>query len=136
MKRSILAMLVGFFALSINAQSTSQKNQEQLNLAIVKAKNLRTTGAIITISGCVLDVTGIVLLATSPVNGTRTGFLGGTWDTYDWRGGGVLYTGLALSCGGLWTWIIGAVKKNNYEIKLAKYKVSASLNSIGLQIRF
>ena len=136
MKKLILVLLLGFFALSINAQSKNPLNQEQLNLALVKAKTLKRTGAAITITGCALDVTGIILLATSPVNGTKTGVFGVTRDTYAWRGGGVLLVGLALSFGGIPPWIIGGIKKMNIDNKLARYKVSASINGIGLKISF
>jgi hypothetical protein len=137
MKAVIIVLLLVIFAVSGNAQSKSRFTPEQLNLALKKAKTIKRTGAIITISGCVLDITGIVLLATSPVNGHRYSyFLGEEVDTYDWRGGYVLLTGVVLSLGGIPPWIIGGVKKTHAENKLAELKVTASFNGIGLKIRF
>jgi hypothetical protein len=102
MKAVIIVLLLVIFAVSGSAQSKRQFTPEQLNLALKKAKIIKRTGAVITISGCVLDITGIVLLATSPVNGHRYSyFLGEEVDTYDWRGGYVLLTGVVLSLGGI-----------------------------------
>jgi hypothetical protein len=125
-----------FYISSINAQRGSELNQEQLTVALKKAKDLKVTGAFITISGCVLDVAGIVLLATSPVNGTTTGIFYRERETYAWRGGGVLVTGLILSFGGIPPWVIGGVKKMHAENRLANLKVSASISGVGLRIRF
>jgi O-antigen ligase len=136
MKALIIVLLLVILAVSVNAQSKSHLNQEQLNNALKKAKTIKRTGAVITISGCVLDVTGIVLLATSPVNGHRYSYFFGETDTYDWRGGYVLLTGVVLSLGGIPPWVIGGVKKIHAENKLAELKVSASFNGIGLKIRF
>jgi hypothetical protein len=135
-KALIIFLLLVILAISVNAQSKGHLNQEQLNNALKKAKTIKRTGAIITISGCVLDVTGIVLLATSPVTGQKYSYFWGETDTYDWRGGYVLLTGVVLSLGGIPPWIIGGIKKMHAENKLAELKVSASINGIGLKIRF
>jgi hypothetical protein len=136
MKGLIIILLLVIFTTTISAQRKSPLTQEQLKLAFVKAKNLKRTGAVITITGCVLDVTGLALLATSPVNGTTTGIFYRERETYAWRGGGVLLTGLVLSFGGIPPWIIGGVKKMHAGNKLAGFKVSASLNGAGLKINF
>jgi hypothetical protein len=136
MKAVIIVLLLVVFAVSGSAQSRRQYTPEQLNLALKKAITIKKTGTIMTISGCMLDVTGIILLATSPVNGHRYSYLFGEIDTYAWRGGYVLLTGVVLSLGGIPPWIIGGIKKMHAEKKLAQLKVTASFNGIGLKIRF
>jgi hypothetical protein len=138
MKALIIVLLLVIFTVPLNAQKKSKFTQEQLNNALVKAKKLKTTGAVITLSGCVLDVTGIALLATAPVTGTRTGIFGTTeWNNHDWRGGWyVLLAGVGFTALGIPLWSTGAAKKRHIEVALKKFQGSASANGIGLTIRF
>jgi hypothetical protein len=99
-----------------------------MNLALVKAKNMKGTGAVLSISGAVPGGSGIVLFFTSPP--TPDG------KAYECRGGGVLLTRLGLTAVEIPLWTIGGHKKMHIDNALAKFKVSASINGIGLKIRF
>jgi hypothetical protein len=138
MKAIILVLLITIFSVPINAQKKSKFTKEQLNIALVKANKLKKTGTVITLSGCVLDITGIALIATAPVTGQDWGyFRGGYYNKYDWRGGWyVLLAGVGFTTVGIPLWSTGATKKRHIKAALAKLEGSASINGIGFRIRF
>jgi len=135
MKTLILVLLITIFTVSLNAQRKSQLTQEQLKVALVKAKIKKRNGAIITISGCALDGVGLILLDRRKVIGTKGSR--DEWNIYEKNGGGwVLLAGIATTAVGIPKWITGATKKKNIDNKLATFKVSASATGIGLKIGF
>lgn len=130
--------LKAIFSISVNPQRKSKFTKEQLNYSLVKANQLKTTGAVITLSGCVLDITGIVLIATAPVIGQDWGYFRfGYYNKYDWRGGwSVLLAGVGFTAAGIPLWSTGATKKRHIKAALTKFEGSASINGIGLKISF
>jgi hypothetical protein len=132
MKTLTLLLFLAICTASGNAQSKRPLNQEELNHALVKAGNVKITGVVLTVIGGVSAVTGTVLY----------------WKIYDDYGnrepptGKVktyAYTmlgGLGLTAAGIPVWIIGGTKKRHIEAELVKFRGSASVNGIGLRIRF
>ena len=133
MKKLILVLLIGIFTVSVNAQKKSTLNRDQVNLAYVKAKSLKKTGIVITLSGCVLVGTGKILTDQIKYD-PNTGYM--SQPTY--HGFGVLLAGIGigLTAIGIPLWATGATKKKNIEVGLKKFQGSASATGIGLKIRF
>ena len=135
MKTLVLVLLITIFSVSLNAQIKRKYTQEELKIALVKAKTLKRTGAVITIGGCVLDGIGIALLDSRKIIGTT-----GVWgrrNVYEKNGGGWCFlAGIAMTAAGIPVWITGGTKKKNIDNKLATFKVSASATGIGAIIRF
>jgi hypothetical protein len=135
MKKLVLVLLLVIFTGSVNAQRKSQLTQEQLKVALAKATIMKRTGAVITISGCMLDGIGLILLDSRKVIGTT-----GVWgrrNVYEKNGGGwCLLAGIATTAVGIPTWITGGTKKKNINNKLATFNFSSSETGIGLKIRF
>ena len=136
MKRLISIAILVLFAFSAKAQKKPPLNQDQLNLELVKAKTVNQSGIILTIIGSATFITGTVLLVTSPVDGEIDWGGGVTTKTHVWRGGGVMLTGLGVTAVGIPLWIAGGIKKKHINNALGRIKVTASVNSIGLKIRF
>jgi hypothetical protein len=136
MKKLVSICLLVFFAFSVSAQKQSPLNQEQLNLALVKAKNMKGTGAVCTVIGAVATVTGFVMLSNSkrvydPL------FPNNIWYSHvDYEGGGVFLVGIGLLATGIPFWAIGGTKESHIEIALAGLKGSASINGIGFKVIF
>jgi hypothetical protein len=132
MKRLILFCLIVFFAFPVNAQSRKPINQEQLNLDLTKAENVKRTGLVLTVIGGVAAVSGTVLY----------------WKIYDNYGNreppsgkvkAYAYTmlgGLGLTAAGIPLWIIGGAKTRHIEAELVRFNGSASVNGIGFKIKF
>jgi hypothetical protein len=136
MKTPVLVLLIAMFTVSLNAQRKSQLTQEQLKVALVKATIKKRTGAVITISGCVLDAVGLILLDRRKVIGTKSNRRDADY-IYEKNGGGwCLLAGIATTAVGIPKWITGGIKKKNIDNKLATFEVAASQNGIGLKIRF
>jgi hypothetical protein len=136
MKKISIVLLIVIFTVSVNAQRKSQLTQEQLKVALVKAKTKKRTGAVITICGCALDGVGLILLDRRKVIGTK-GRPHQEYNIYEKNGGGwCLLAGIATTAVGIPKWITGATKKKNIDNKLATFKVAASPNGIGLKISF
>jgi hypothetical protein len=136
MKGLISICFLVLFTISVQAQKKPQLNQEQLNLQLVKANTMNQSGIILTIIGSATFITGTVLLVTSHVDGEIDWGGGITTKTHDWRGGGVLLTGLGLTAIGIPLWIAGVIKKTHINKAMVGINVSASVNGIGLKIRF
>lgn len=128
MKKLILGLLLGFFALSINAQSKSQFTQEQLKVALVKAKILKGTGIVLIISGCALLVGTDKYLETHPNYQKDREPRDRGYESY-FFGPLVIASGIPLLA-------IGWTKKRHIKVALTKFNGSASINGIGIKIRF
>lgn len=101
-------------------------NQEQLNLSLKKAQNTITTGGVFLLTGVASAIVGIILY-NDPENldNKKTGKY-------------LIYAGSGLTTIGIPVLSIGNIKKKNIELKLLKFKGSASLDvfGAGLRIRF
>lgn len=117
-----------------NKSKYSELTQDQLNIALTKSKKTIKTGkaltfvglGVATISLMVLMIEGLKAIeGDADENSAETG-------AYALIAGGVImYTGIPV-------WIVGASKKKNIQLELTKFKTngSASINGIGLKIRF
>jgi hypothetical protein len=139
MNRLISICLLWFFVLTGNAQvnnkpKLNELNQDQLNLALTKSKKTAITGIILTFAGL-----GVAIIGERIVVDEATKWPG---DNYNENrantGSAMVIIGGATMCIGIPFWIVGATKKNKIELELAKFnpKGSASINGIGLKVRF
>ncbi len=135
MKTLLGILLITSFTIPLNAQKKSQFNEEQLKIALVKAKTMKRTGAVMTMTGGALDVIGIFMLDNRKPIGTD-----GVWGrriVYEKNGGGwCLLAGIAITAAGIPLWITGGTKKKNIDNKLATFKVTVLPNAVGIKIRF
>jgi hypothetical protein len=147
MKTTIIGLLLVFFTLSVNAQSKISLNQEKSNRALVNAKKMQTTGAILTVMGGVATIGGIVMAENGMFRKypSTPGHI--TGDTYSTMGGaigiGLIIAGVPLICIGVPVFIAGSIRKEraqrNLQISLVNIKSPfncSSVNGIGLKIRF
>ena len=131
MKTLILVLLLAIFTVSVNAQS---KRSLIFGNALVKDKFMERTGTVLTVIGGVALFTGNILY----------------WKIYNDYGnneppadkvnsyGHVMLGGLGLMAVGIPLWAIGTVNERHIKIEaeLVKFKGFASVNGIGLKIRF
>ncbi|MGA2406478.1 MAG: hypothetical protein ABSF81_06995 [Bacteroidales bacterium] len=131
MKTLILVLLLAIFTVSVNAQS---KRSLIFGDALVKDKNMERNGTVLTVIGGVALFTGNILY----------------WKTYNDYGNNeppadkvnlyshVMLGGLGLMAVGIPLWAIGKVNERHIKIEaeLVKFKGLASVNGIGLKIRF
>lgn len=115
------------------AQPNGPLNQEQLNLALRKANRKISTGQAFTIIGAITGVVGLILAPNQihhmeeandfPKMVMEVGLIG--------CGIGAMSTGIP-------NWIVGNNNKKKIELELVKIKSSgsASINGIGIKIRF
>jgi len=144
MKKLISICFMAFFAVIGNAQklnktNLNELNQDQLNLALTKSIKTIKTCKILTGVGVGLGITGgILLINDMNKRNNNTGVLGGLPT-------GETAAGLLMLTGGIITEVIGipvcikeSKRKKDIEIELIKFspKGSASINGIGLKIRF
>jgi uncharacterized protein (DUF39 family) len=144
MKNLIPICFLLFFALSGNAQVNNKTNfkelnQDQLNLALAQSLRTIKTGKTLTIIGGSVFIVGYII-SYSGINGALTD----NSDNLDKNlsrtiGGALLATGGGIvAIIGIPIWITSANRKDKIEIELVKFnpKGSASINGIGLKIRF
>jgi hypothetical protein len=139
MKRLISICFVLFFVVTGNAQvnnkpKLNELNQDQLNLALTKSKKTKVSGIILTFAGL-----GVAIIGERIMLDEATKWPGDDYNkTRDNTGLSMLIIGGATMCIGIPCWIVGANKKEKIEIELVKFnpKGSASINGIGLKIRF
>jgi hypothetical protein len=136
MKRLISICILVLFAFSLQAQEKKPLTQDQLSIDFGKAKAMKTSGIILTIVGYTTFITGGVLFVTSPVDGEIEWGNGITSKTHDWRGGGIMLTGLGLTSVGIPLWIVGGIKKRHINNALVRINFTASVNGVGLKVKF
>ena len=140
MKRLISICLLLFFVVTGNGQvndkpKLNELNQDQLNFALAKSKTTIKTDKIVTFIGLGVTSIGAAMLISEA----------GKLVTDDNPSGNTASSGLNVAIiGGVTTWIgipvwiAGSNRKKKIEIELVKFnpKGSASINGIGLKIRF
>jgi hypothetical protein len=140
MNRLISICFLLFFVVTGNAQvnnkpKLNELTQDQLNLSLTKSKKTIKTGIILTIVGLGVTITGAAII----VNEANKAPTGPVFDeNIDLTGYYVTIIGGAIILAGIPVWIVGASKKNKIELELVKFnpKGSASINGIGLKVRF
>jgi hypothetical protein len=137
MKKLISICFLLFFVYTGNAQENnkskwSELNQDQLNLALTKSKKTIKTGKIITFSGLGVYCIGYIM-AMGPNQSPDP-----SYDNNSDAGSVIAVIGGIISYAGIIVWAVGATKKYNINLELAKFNPpgSASINGIGLKIRF
>ena len=144
MKKLISICFMAFFAVIGNAQklnktNLNELNQDQLNLALTKSIKTIKTCKILTGVGAGLVFTGgILLLDDMNKRNNNTGVLGGLPTGETAAGLLMLIGGIITEVIGIPIWIKESKRKKDIEIELIKFspKGSASINGIGLKIRF
>jgi uncharacterized protein (UPF0261 family) len=147
MKTTIIGLLLAICTLSVNAQSKITLNQEKANHALEKAKKVQKTGAILTVTGGVATIVGIVMAENGLFKRypSTPGHI--TGDTYSTLGGaigiGLIIAGVPLICIGVPTFFVGSIQKGraqrNLQISFVNIKSPmncSSVNGIGLKVRF
>ena len=140
MKGLISICFMVFLTIMCNAQENtkpkySELNQDQLNVALKRAKNTATTGIILTSVGAVVASIGMVTAANEGVKWIEGENSDENTVT---AGASAMIVGGITTLIGIPVWIVGASKKKNIQIELAKFRTpgSVSINGIGLKIRF
>ena len=123
-----MVLLLAIFTVSVNAQRKSQYTQEQLNVASVKAKILQGIGAGLIISGCALIIGTRIKVDTQPNYQKDRAQRDRGFESY--------LLGIGFIEIGIPPLAIGWAKKRHIKVALNKLNGSASINGIGLKIRF
>lgn len=131
MKKNILVLLFAIFAASVYAQSN---NTLVFGDALVKYKRMETTGTVLTVVGGVALFTGNFLYWKSFNDHDNGGPVEGKARTYR----DIMFGGLGLMAVGIPLWAIGKSKERHIiiEAELVKFNRWASVNGVGLKIRF
>ena len=130
MKKLIFVLLLTGFAFSVFAQS---KSTMVFGEAIIKDKRMERIGTILTVAGSgTLFAGNILYWRMYNDNGNRES----SGDTIAARV--LMMGGLGLMTVGIPLWAIGKTKERHIKIEaeLVKFKGLASVNGIGLKIRF
>jgi di/tricarboxylate transporter len=130
MKKIIFVLLLTGFAFSVFAQS---KSTMVFGEAIIKDKRMERIGTILTVAGSgTLFAGNILYWRMYNDNGNRES----SGDTIAART--LMMGGLGLMAVGIPLWAIGKTKERHIKIEaeLVKFKGLASVNGIGLKIRF
>ena len=140
MKKLISIYFLLFLAFSLNAQMKSKSkyselNQEQLNLVLQKSQNTVTTGKLVTLIGLGATTIGTTLIIRAA---TKSIIDGSDNSNSALSGSYLMIIGSCTTLIGIPVWVIGASRRNQIELELVKFspKGSASINGIGLKIRF
>jgi hypothetical protein len=131
MKNLILVLLLTIFTFSVKAQSKSSLIFED---ALGKDKKMERIGTALTVIGGVTFFVGNLLywkVYNDSANGEPSGDKVNTYR-------GVMIGGLGLLAVGIPLWAIGKSKERHIKIEaeLFKFKGLASVNGVGLKIRF
>lgn len=131
MKTSILVLVLSIFTISVDAQS---KNSLVFGDVLLKYKNMERTGTIIIVVGGVALFTGNILYWKSYNNHSNTDPSENKAKTY----GYVMLGGLGLMAVGIPILTVGKLKERRItiEAQLVKFKGLASVNGLGLKIKF
>jgi hypothetical protein len=138
-KVSAICILI-FFTVFVNAQvntkpKLNELNQDQLNLALTKSQKTVTIGKSLTAGGLGLTVVGMSMVIAAGIKSIDDGSDNSNTAL---AGSYIMILGSCTSLIGIPIWIVGADKRKNIELELVKFKTkgSASINGIGLKIRF
>ena len=131
MKTAILVLLLTIYTFSVKSQSKSSLIFED---ALGKDKKMERIGTALTVIGGVTFFVGNLLywkVYNDSANGEPSGDKVNTYR-------GVMIGGLGLLAVGIPLWAIGKSKEKHIKIEaeLVKFKGLASVNGIGLKIRF
>jgi hypothetical protein len=131
MNKIILTWFLLFFVLSANGQS---KNSLIFGNALARDKKMQRTGKTLTIIGGVAVFAGNIMyyeIYNDYGNKTPPDAKLSTYRS-------VMIGGLGLMAAGIPIWVIGVVRERNITIEadLVRFKGAASVNGIGLTIRF
>ena len=131
MNKIILTCLLLFFVLSVSAQS---KSSMIFGNALAKDKKMQKTGTVLTVIGGVTLFAGNIMYYKVYNDYGNTDPPEDKLSTYR----NVMLGGLGLMAAGIPLWVIGVLKERHITIEanLVKFKGSASVNGIGLKIRF
>jgi hypothetical protein len=130
MKKLIFVLLLAGFAFSVFAQS---KSTMVFGEAIIKDNRMERIGTVLTVAGSgTLFAGNILYWRMYNDNGNRES----SGDTVAART--LMIGGLGLMAVGIPLWAIGKTKERHIKIEaeLVKFKGLASVNGIGLKIRF
>ncbi len=132
MKKFLLLLITGLFALNVQAQWYSRSfgvdnindlSEVQLNYALQRAQSNVNLGRILTLSGVGAFTLGTFIAARSV-----GGFLS-TWDSDELdsyvAGGMLMLLGMGSTAVGLPFWIIGTTRKKKVEVALLRFNSSA-----------
>lgn len=147
MKKLFFLFLIATFSLSLNAQwyynsfnvsNMNDLNQAQLNLSLLKANQSIKTGQIMTGVGAVVCIIGAVMYSSGLSGIVNSSTTTGINDNLNKGMSGVYIAsaGAIVAGIGIPVWISGAMRKNDIEIALVKFKTTGLINGIGLKIRF
>jgi hypothetical protein len=130
MKKLIFVLLLSGFAFSVFAQS---KSTMIFGEAIIKDKRMERIGTILTVVGSGTLFAGNIMYWRM-YNGGNKESSGDKVATYRT----LMIGGLGLMAVGIPLWAIGKTKERHIKIEaeLVKFKGLASVNGIGLKIRF
>jgi hypothetical protein len=140
MKTMILICLLVFFTLVSKAQENKKPkyeefNQDQLQLAFIKAsKNVRT-GKILTFAGAGAFSAGAILF----ISGMNDALVSDSdADVKVWGGFGLVLGGFVSTVIGVPVWIAGSTKKKKISLELVKFNPTgaASINGVGIKVSF
>jgi hypothetical protein len=136
MKKLISVCFLLIFVVIGNAQENkkpkwSELNQDQLNLALTKSKGNIKTGKILTFVGLGTMMFGDAIFIMEMI-------LTGQENPLATTGGKIAIVGEISVFAGIPVWIVGSTRKKKITLELVKFnpKGSASINGIGLKIRF
>jgi hypothetical protein len=131
MKKMILILFISFFAFSIFAQS---KSSLIFGEAIIKDKRMESVGTVLTVVGGGALFAGNIIYWRMFNNSANSDSPGGKMATYRT----LIFGGLGLMAVGIPLWAIGKTGERHLKIvtKLVKFEGFASVNVIGIKIRF
>lgn len=131
MKSLILILLIAILTVSGNAQS---KNTLIFGNALVRYKNMERTGTVLTVIGGATLFAGNIMYRKIYNDYANSEPPDGKVRTYRH----VMLGGLGLMAVGIPLWAVGKSKERHIKIEvvLAKFNDLASVNTIGLKIRF
>ena len=135
MKKFLLLLITGLFAISVQAQWYSRSygvdnindlSEVQLNYALQRAESNVKTGKILTFSGIGAFALGTVIGVTA----LDDVFLNwdDSYDNYAGRylaGGMLMLLGMGSTALGIPFWIVGATRKKKIEVSLLRFNSSA-----------
>jgi hypothetical protein len=139
MRKLFSICLLVYIAGICNAQEKTKPkynelSQDELNLALTKSKKTIKTGKTLTFVGLGVAATGTIILMVEgfkAIEGDANGDTASAGAYVALAGGLVMYTGIPV-------WIVGGSKKKKIELELTKFKSpgSASINGVGIKVRF